>query len=153
MGVRIQLQDSDRAHFLNHEIQTLEAIFTQKYSVIEGVAEVRLVSAEEICALNKQYRALDEATDVLSFPTVESAALLQTWPHQGETPLGDIVICLEKAQAYNERLIDLVHHGLLHLIGFDHEKERVQWDGEEKALIDLASEQLLTLHPLGHDTV
>lgn len=79
---------------------------------------VLITGNEEIRALNKEYRKIDKATDVLSFPMEDPEML------------GDIVISYEKllAQANefrvtaDEELGRLLVHGLLHLIGYDHVK-------------------------------
>jgi probable rRNA maturation factor len=84
------------------------------------------VNNRAIRALNKRWRRKDKATDVLSFPLLEVAELRRA---RGEIALGDIVISVEKAgeQAeehgftLREELDLLLVHGLLHLLGFDHE--------------------------------
>jgi probable rRNA maturation factor len=76
--------------------------------------------------LNRQWRKKDKATDVLSFPLLEVAELRRA---SGAVELGDIVISLDaaKRQAAEQghSLLDeldlLLVHGLLHLLGFDHE--------------------------------
>jgi rRNA maturation RNase YbeY len=81
-----------------------------------------LVGNREIRKLNSQYRNKNEPTDVLSFP------LEQDLP-KGEKLLGDVVISVEQAekQAEEEKktleqeLEFLLIHGILHLLGFDHE--------------------------------
>ncbi len=93
-------------------------------------------SATEIQALNKQYRAKDSVTDVLSFPAIP------------EVPtLGDIVICVERAQeqadelghSLKRELAFLFVHGLLHLLGYDHEvsedEERIMFDLQDQVLV------------------
>jgi len=88
---------------------------------------VVLTSDDEIRDLNRQYRGKDTPTDVLSFP--------QTEGEFGDVDpdfLGDIVISVETALrqaaekgAPPEREIDiLLVHGLLHLLGYDHETNR-----------------------------
>lgn len=80
-------------------------------------------------SLNRQYRGIDRTTDVLSFPQED------TFSHNDSGPgsdilLGDIVINLHKAKrqakenglSFNEELKRLLVHGLLHLLGYDHEK-------------------------------
>ncbi len=79
---------------------------------------VLVTGNDEIRALNKEYRKIDKATDVLSFPMEDTEML------------GDIVISYEKmlSQArefrvtVDEELGRLLVHGLLHLIGYDHVK-------------------------------
>jgi len=99
---------------------------------------INLVGEREIKNLNKKYRGKDQATDVLSFPLEEDK-------NYGILPLGDIFICSAFALraststevsadksvfAENKREIArLVIHGLLHLLGYDHEKSE---NDEEK---------------------
>jgi probable rRNA maturation factor len=86
-----------------------------------------LTGDDEIRALNRSHRALDEVTDVLSFPVDERDVL----PEGMERELGDVVISLAQArrQAIDEgvsdleELTNLIVHGVLHLAGFDHETD------------------------------
>ena len=79
----------------------------------------------EIQELNRTYRDLDKATDVLSFPQDEDAV-----NETGDILLGDVVISVEAAAhqakehhlSFNEELILLAIHGILHLLGYDHER-------------------------------
>jgi len=83
-----------------------------------------------IQALNKLYRAKDKATNVLSFPGYD-ADLLRILPHSQHVPLGDIIfaretICAEaiiQHKTFDHHLTHLFVHGLLHLLGFDHEDD------------------------------
>ncbi|HJR13244.1 MAG TPA: rRNA maturation RNase YbeY [Rhodanobacteraceae bacterium] len=85
---------------------------------------VRLVDAREGRALNRQYRGKDYATNVLSFPA--------ELPRGVTSPLlGDLVICApvvaresrEQHKAARDHYAHLTVHGILHLLGFDHEEE------------------------------
>lgn len=79
--------------------------------------------------LNHQYRGVDRTTDVLAFPQIETKI-----PNLELKPqnfiLGDIVINLHKAKrqaieygiTFNTEVKKLLIHGILHLIGYDHEK-------------------------------
>lgn len=80
--------------------------------------------------LNKKYRQMDDTTDVLSFPlAVNHTADNFVAPPDGKLHLGDIVISYPQARedaACEEKLVDdkideLVEHGLLHLLGNHHE--------------------------------
>jgi probable rRNA maturation factor len=80
--------------------------------------------------LNHQYRGMDKTTDVLSFPLYEEIQNSKPMPHI--FALGDIVISLHKAKkqaeengvTLNEEVKRLLIHGLLHLMGYDHEQSR-----------------------------
>lgn len=86
---------------------------------------LRIVDEREGRALNRHYRGKDYATNVLSFPA--------DLPPGVELPiLGDIVLCApvvarearEQGKALNAHYAHLTVHGVLHLLGFDHEDER-----------------------------
>jgi len=97
--------------------------------------ELIITDNEGIKALNALHRGKDVPTDVLSFP------LGDTMPH---TPLGAIVISKdfveqkskELGHTTQEELTLLFIHGLLHLIGFDHETDEGQMRAKEKVLIE-----------------
>lgn len=131
---------------------------TLKHLELDIQAEVSLllVNNEEIRQLNREYRDKDYATDVLSFPLIElnpfdrtsyANALEQNVdPGTREVVLGDIVISAEKAieqaQEYGHsvqrELGFLMVHGLLHLLGYDHEK-----DSENEQMMNQLQESIL----------
>jgi len=109
---------------------------------------------QEVHELNHSYRGYDKPTDVLSFALTEGEEM---WTPPGEpTSLGDIIISVETARRQAERgalprlksglpthrewsvrdeVSFLALHGLLHLLGFDHEEET---DAEEMEALELA---------------
>ncbi|MDA8216939.1 MAG: rRNA maturation RNase YbeY [Dehalococcoidales bacterium] len=102
---------------------------------VEGMVEVVLsvVDDEEIRELNARYRQVDAPTDVLSFPLQEAPAGAGDFvqPPDDVLRLGDVVISLPRAEAQAEEyghslareLGYLFVHGLLHLLGYEHELE------------------------------
>jgi probable rRNA maturation factor len=88
-----------------------------------GEIAVALVSDQHIRRLNRTYRGKDAVTDVLSFAAEAAGAA------PAEPPLGDIVIATgvakrqarEAGHAYSTELRVLALHGLLHLLGYDHD--------------------------------
>lgn len=99
-------------------------------------AEVGLmvVQPDEMAAINGEHRGKPEPTDVLSFPVDGPEAL--DWPAGGPPPeLGDIIICPESAQ---EELTTLVVHGVLHLLGHDHETDSGEMLALQDRLVDEA---------------
>lgn len=80
-----------------------------------------LTDDESVRALNARFRGVDKATNVLSFPAPDTAA-----PHLGDIALA-FGVCAEEAQAQakplGHHLAHLVVHGVLHLIGYDHEAD------------------------------
>ena len=90
---------------------------------------IRLASDDEVRALNRQYRAKDKPTNVLSFPMVQSDLIDTLCNHDdGEVLLGDIVLahetCAREAKERGVPVKDhathLIVHGVLHLLGYDH---------------------------------
>ncbi len=95
----------------------------------EADLAVRLVDAREGRSLNRHYRGKDQATNVLSFP----AALPEGLPEGVRMPLlGDIVLCApvvarearEQRKPLAAHYAHLTVHGVLHLLGWNHEDER-----------------------------
>lgn len=84
---------------------------------------ILLTRDAEIRTLNRRYRGLDSPTDVLSFPSEENAPR--------ESHLGDVVVSVESAARYarkagwrlRQEIQFLVIHGILHLLGQDHERD------------------------------
>jgi len=89
--------------------------------------------------LNRQYRALDKPTDVLSFAYHEGSDFSEP---ANEHHLGDVVISVETAAAYaratgltfSREIEHLVIHGTLHLAGYDHETDDGQMEKLERKL-------------------
>ena len=114
------------------EPQLNEALFENYLNLVTQALEVEdnfsfnIVSEEDIKNLNKEYRDKDESTDVLTFRHEDE----DSFPvFEGEEKeLGDIFLCIEKAQenantfavSLKEELLRLSIHGVLHLLGFDH---------------------------------
>jgi probable rRNA maturation factor len=111
-------------------------------------AELSVMLADDamLRELNRTYRGTDAATDVLSFAQSEGEAFAQpagAWPH-----LGDIIISVDTArrqaieygQTLQEELQHLVVHGLLHLLGYDHEspEDAAQMRLQEDAILGAA---------------
>ena len=88
--------------------------------VEDGHVAVSFVARDEMAALNAEHRGKDVPTDVLSFPVDGAGAVA------GERELGDVVICPE----HTDDLEEAVVHGVLHLVGMDHETD----EGEMLAL-------------------
>lgn len=126
------------ARRLKRVARTLLSAIGEERSAIS----ISLVGDAEIRALNHRHRGKDKPTDVLSFPLADAAT-------QSDLPgpqrlLGDVVISVEAARrqaaeydAPLEKEIDrLLIHGILHVVGHDHEKarERAHMEGEERRL-------------------
>jgi len=112
-------------------LELLEKIAT--YLNVNKDLELLVVDNTTIQDLNKQFRNKDSATDVLSFPLEDIEGL----------PLGSIVISIDKAKdlshtlghSVQEELALLFTHGLLHLLGFDHEVDNGEMRKAENGII------------------
>jgi probable rRNA maturation factor len=109
------------------ELRRLCTIAAASGGVGDGHLAVEFVDARRIGELNERHRGRREPTDVLSFP-VDGAA-----PAAGQRELGDVVICVEHTADVREAVV----HGVLHLLGMDHETD----DGE---MLTLQRELLAT---------
>lgn len=127
-AVRAAVAESDAAGLLD--------------SPLAAEVSVKFTSDEEVRSLNAAWRGKDKATNVLSFPMVEPeqlAALARA--EGGEALLGDIVlahgICsteaAEKGVGVRGHAAHLVVHGMLHLLGHDHENGDEEAEAMEEA--------------------
>ncbi len=110
-----------------------------KNNVADRFLSITLVNDEEISWLNNHYRKKPVPTNVLSFPLLEPQFL----------ELGDIIISVEtaareaasKGKSIHHHLTWLITHGLLHLLGYDHERSEqealIMWDLEQQLLEEL----------------
>jgi probable rRNA maturation factor len=102
---------------------------------VNAEVSVRLTDDAEVHALNRQYRHKDKPTNVLSFPMIQPD-LLESLANSddGEVLLGDIVLAAQtcareagdKQWAVSDYAQHLIVHGLLHLLGYDHELGETQ---------------------------
>ncbi len=81
--------------------------------VEDGHLAIEFVTPGRMLDLNREHRAIDRPTDVLAFPVDEAG------PAAGPRELGDVVISPE----HTEDLTEAVVHGVLHLCGYDHERD------------------------------
>lgn len=82
--------------------------------------EIDFVSKPRIQVLNKKFRSIDKPTDVLSFPQ-------ENVPGQEIRVLGNLVIASKVVVEKDEDIKDVIKHGLLHLLGYDHESDKAGW--------------------------
>ena len=113
---------------------------------------ILLTGDKEIRSLNKEFRDIDQSTDVLSFPQISEEEISIS----GENFLGDIAVSLDTAKnqanehnlTLREEIVLLLIHGILHLLGYDHEiseREDKKMRSKTRELIKLTfPEQTLT---------
>ena len=108
----------------DEQVEMLNRVAMEAVTDVEASeVSISFVTEGEIQGLNRDYRGVDSVTDVLSFPINDAIVM------GAERPLGDIVICMDVARRQAEEydhslereLAFLVAHGMLHLLGHDHE--------------------------------
>ena len=113
-------------------------------------AELSILFTDDavIQELNKNFRGSDKPTNVLAFPSLEPSEIL-SFMNKTDVPkkivLGDVVLAyqtlmqeaIHQNKSFHDHLIHLVVHGVLHLLGFDHEKD------ENAAIMELLEIQTL----------
>ena len=122
--------DFDNRTPLHFDLTILESV-ARDFTAQE--IELILTDNEEIQAINKEFRNIDAPTDVLSFP-------YEAMPF---SPLGSIIISYEYVQKVAQQLNHseqeeftlLFIHGLLHILGFDHEVDNGEMRQKESELI------------------
>ena len=111
------------------ELRRIASFVMEREDVARGVeAEIVLADAETVQELNRLYRGRDEPTDVLSFASSEGA-FFQESPEE-KPSLGEVIVCLPLAEAQAQaagravggEVAHLLVHGLLHVLGYDHEE-------------------------------
>jgi probable rRNA maturation factor len=115
----------------NYNFALLEQIAD---TLSEQEIELILTDNSEIAEINREFRNIDKATDVLSFPSD---------PFPG-APIGSIVISVDKAaevasslgHSVDHELALLFIHGMLHLLGYDHEIDNGEMRQKEIELIE-----------------
>ncbi len=134
---------------INKEYRTRKITKGELYQIISNMLEflgldnveisLSLVDDRVIRELNREWRGKDKPTDVLSFPAGEV-------PGYKYRVLGDIIVSVpytdrqakELAVPFKEELVRLIAHGLLHLLGYDHERSekdaKIMFDKQEKLI-------------------
>ncbi len=143
----------------NYDKLLKEAVLkTLEYEKINVDLEIciSIVGKERIKELNRDFRNIDKATDVLSFPSfdfpdgADKNEVILSDVHNLQMPyLGDVVLCFDvaKKQAYDyghsleRELAFLTVHSVLHLLGYDHmeEEEEMEMRQKQRDIISLLS--------------
>lgn len=146
--MQVQLVDQRETTFPLVDIQRLQRYCQQLLDLLglsEKTLALILLSDAQMAQYNQQFRAKTGTTNVLSFPAgFPEEAFAAT-----HNDLGDVLIAVETAAheareqecSLMERLVQLSLHGLLHLIGYDHERSEEEalamWDKEQSLLAQL----------------
>ena len=133
--IEVEIEDAAWTGALPDAAAIAERAAKAALGTAEGDLVILLTNDEVVHQLNARFRHKDRPTNVLSFPAAESA-----FPH-----LGDVVlaygVCAAEAEGQGKSLADhlthLVVHGLLHLLGRDHEDEAEAeaMEAEERAIL------------------
>lgn len=122
MAVEIVRRHSGKK-FPARKLKTLATKILQILDRGESELSIALIGNAEMRRLNARFRNKDYATDVLSFPIED------TWPGTAHLA-GDVIISVDKAReqagerqrSLDEEMTTLLIHGVLHLLGYDHER-------------------------------
>lgn len=132
------------------EAAIAESAFPQLASSARAVEiSIKLSSDEEVRALNAQWRAKDQPTNVLSFPLAGDDDLKEANIAGPELLLGDLILArgvcageaADKGVALEDHASHLIVHGTLHLLGHDH--------GDDGAAEDMEAREVRALRRLG----
>ncbi len=155
----LQIEVGGAPASLQTQLDAASALCCREEGIPDAVAFGRLVSDEEIQRINREFRGLDRATDVLSFPSVqyrpgqtakdaERRLRRERDPETGLVHLGDFAISLPTARRQAEEyghgldreLCYLAVHAMFHLMGYDHEDDAdkaVMREKEERVMAQL----------------
>ncbi len=113
------------------------------------IITITLTTPSKIRKINNEYRQIDRATDVLSFPMFEKSELdkkIENNDFLYEDILGDIIISVEKVKeqaeeyghSFERELSYMVVHGFYHLMGYDHieEKDKIIMRPKEEKILN-----------------
>jgi probable rRNA maturation factor len=109
------------------EMRRLCALAAGEAGVDDGHVAIEFVDERRMTELNARYRARRRPTDVLSFP-IDGAGSAP-----GCRELGDVMICLARTRDVREAIV----HGVLHLVGMDHETDEGQMLAAQQRLLAL----------------
>ena len=133
MKLKIYFEDHQKEEIVTYRLKMLIRRAVEETLAYEGVFDdcevsVTLCDNEEIRELNKKFRNIDRATDVLSFPLFDDDGM-DAHVEELDCMLGDIVLSLERARlqaeefghSFEREVAFLTVHSTLHLLGYDHE--------------------------------
>ena len=142
--VDIEYRDVEQNEIFDELInRVIEKCFeVEKLENTKLYVSVILVCNNTIQEINKKYRDIDKATDVLSFPMFEKDEIFGV---DGEEAIGDIVISIEKVKeqaieynhSFERELAYMLVHGFYHLMGEDHieEEDKIEMRRKEERVL------------------
>lgn len=133
--------------FENDEVMSKSCLSSCDFDTVSF--DIVFVNNEEIHRVNKEYRQKDSPTDVITFAIFADSDEDEKFIFDGEVNLGEIIVSLDKIEeqskennvSFNDELYYLVAHGILHLLGFDHQTETdynfmVEMQNKAKAFVN-----------------
>lgn len=140
-------EDEKLKKFIENIVQTCFKV--ENLLDLNFYLSITLTTPEQIHVLNKEYRNVDRATDVLSFPMFEKNEideLVQNQNNVVEDVLGDIIISVDRVKeqaveyghSFERELAYMVVHGFYHLMGYDHMND------DEKSVMRAKEENILS---------
>ncbi len=116
----------------------LEVILKKQFKIKQEIS-ISLLTPAEIKKLNKVYRHKNKVTDVLSFTLADKLLL------------GEVLICVEQAKKQakikghnlKRELQILTIHGILHLLGYDHERSEAEWKKQNKMETEILKKMII----------
>ena len=113
----------------DNEIISKSCLFKLQFNTI--TFDIVFVNNEEIHRINKEYREKDRPTDVITFAMFADSPEDERYILDGEINLGEIIVSLDKIEeqskensvSFEDELYFIISHGILHLLGFDHQTE------------------------------
>jgi probable rRNA maturation factor len=139
------------------DLVVLAVFETLSLSKWHHAAEISILLTDDTAVqkLNKLYRGQDKATNVLSFPSLdfnELARYKKGKRNKTSVILGDVALAYEtiereskeQLKSFHDHLVHLVVHGVLHLLGFDHEKD------EDAAIMESLEIKILSNMKIGN---
>lgn len=158
MTVNFEYEASEKPEFDYEDLvqKVISACLDYEDFPYETETSVLFTDDQQIHEINQEYRDIDAATDVLSFPTAEYTKpgcfedledrMMDCFhPETGEFILGDIVISVERARKQSEEyghsmlreIAFLTAHSMLHLMGYDHmtEEDRIVMERKQEEVL------------------
>jgi probable rRNA maturation factor len=133
--IEVEIEDDAWSAALPEVEAVVVRAATAALGSVEGDVVILLTDDEAVREINARFRDRDRPTNVLSFPAAESA-----FPHLGDLTLA-FGVCATEAEAQAKTLSDhlshLIVHGVLHLLGRDHEDdaEADEMEDEERSIL------------------
>ena len=152
-GLMIYFENSQDGMEITYKLKRLVRLSVEAALAFEGygnTCEVSVTFTDDagIRELNRSFRNIDSATDVLSFPLFDFEGSEEPAVDELENMLGDIVISLERAEAqaeeyghsFEREVAFLTVHSMLHLLGYDHvnsEEEELDMRRRQTAIMEM----------------